>query len=52
MTRPEQDAAHALYYALASTRCSCLRVNGKVLKECARCAAMWKWERVVLDEAG
>lgn len=52
MTLAERQAAQALYTALASTPCSCLRSAGKVVKECPRCAAMWKWERVVLDEAG
>jgi hypothetical protein len=53
MTRPEHEAAQALYDALAATpTCSCVRSGGKVVTECARCAAMWKWERVVLEEAG
>jgi len=52
MTPAEREAAEALYAALASTQCHCV-VGKRVLPiDCARCAAMWKWERVVLEEAG
>ena len=51
MTTAEREAAQALYAALAATPCT-RDCRGKAEKECARCAAMWKWERVVLEEAG
>lgn len=52
MTPAEREAAEALYAALASTPCRCVVGDRVPATDCTRCAAMWKWERVVLEEAG
>ena len=49
MTLAEREAAEGLYRALSLMPCTCVRMNAKTVTECLRCAAMWQWERVVLE---
>lgn len=55
MTQAEREAAEGLYKALSLMPCICQRefpYSGKVVKECVRCSAMWKWELAVAVSEG